>query len=128
MLSDFDIQAYLDRQESLSDKGRDFILKTYQSPSRMVGEHARKNVVSFPFSEKAGLTLSTESRGPEGGLFALSEYEDEVMLHLDQVEPITVMKTDKNGKIRPSTYTGDALIFREEYPEVVEAKTTEEID
>lgn len=112
MLKDFDLEGYLERQQGLTLKGRDFTQKTAESPSRMVGEYARKNVVGFPYSEKAGVTLSIESRGPEGGFFDLCEYEEDVILPLDQVEPITIMKTDKNRKLRPYSYTADALVFR----------------
>lgn len=128
MLKDFDLEGHLERQQGLTLKGRDFIQKTVESPSRMVGEHARKNIIGFPYSEKAGVTLSIESRGPEGGFFDLCEYEDDVILPLDQVEPITIMKTDKNRKLRPYSYTADALVFREDYFEVVEVKTTEDVD
>lgn len=128
MLKDFDPEEYLSRQAALTAKGIDFIQKTYTAPSRMVGERARRNVVSYPYSEKAGTTLSAESRGPESGFLVLCEYEDDVLLALDQVQPLTLMKTDKNGKLRPFTYTADVLVLRQDYPEVVEVKTTDEID
>lgn len=128
MLKNFDIDAYLLGQNSLPDKGYDFITKTADSPSRMVGVRARQNVISFPFSEKAGLTLSAESRGPEAGFLRLCEYQEDVILALDQVEPITIMATNKNGKIRPKSYTADALVFRDDFPEVVEVKGTDYID
>lgn len=128
MLSDFDIHACLDRQSALTERGRDLILKTCQAPSRMVGTHARKNIISFPYSEKVGVTLSTESRTAEGGFFKLCEYDPDVILFLDQVEPVTIQTTDRNGKRCTTSYTADFLVFRQSSLEVVEVKTADEVE
>src|SRR3990167_4574056 len=128
MLTKNDLFYYLARQSGLTEKGRDFVLKTFESPSRMVGRYARKNVVTFPFSERADMTLSAESRGPEAGFLTLTEYEEDVLLPLDQPEPVTLRSENKNGKITTSSYTVDFLILRRDYLEAVEVKTTNEIE
>lgn len=123
MLKDFEYLCFAHGSEGLSDLARDFIRTVRLSePSRMVGTHARSNVVSFLPSEKMQRSISTESRGPEKAFAILSEYDDRVIEYWDQPEPINIERTDKKGRRRKGTYTPDFLVLTEHGAELVEVK------
>ena len=97
-------------------------------PSRMVGTHAKRNIVSFYPSKKMGHTISTESRGPEKSFAIFCEYDDRVLEYWDQPEPIKVERYDKNGRKRAGSYTPDSLVLTKQGPKVIEVKPKKKLD
>ena len=91
-------------------------------PSRMVGTHAKTNVVSFVPSSKMGHTISTESKGPEGAFATFCRADPQCLEIWDQLEPVPIERYDKNGKLNKGSYTCDFLILTADGPFVVEVK------
>lgn len=123
MFDEEQLNGYLAGCKNLSLTAARYINDSWQNPSRMVGTHARENVVSFVPSRKLmGRTYSTESRSPERAFLTLCEFNDDVLVALDQPDPVQINKTIKNGSKRWSSYTPDALILTRSGPRVVEVK------
>lgn len=123
MLTDSELKHYFVIQHRVPEPARDYIRATRCSePSRMVGAHARKNSVSFVYSNKMTRTISTESRGPERYLALLLEHDDEVLEYWDQPPPLRLTRTDSNGNRRTFQYTPDFLVLSTSGPRLVEVK------
>lgn len=128
MFQDFEYLCFAHARNNLTDAARDYIRTVRSSePSRMVGTHAKSNVVSFLPSQKMQRTISTESRGPEKAFAILSEYDDRVIEYWDQPEPINIERSDKRGRRRKGSYTPDFLVLTNEGGELVEVKTMDAV-
>lgn len=128
MLTDFEYLCFAHEKKKLSDLARAYIqLVRTSEPSRMVGKHARSNVVSFLPSQKMQRTISTESRGPEKAFVVLSEFDDRVLEYWDQPEPINIERSDKNGRRRKASYTPDFLVLTENGVELIEVKSFDDV-
>ena len=122
MRTESDLHDYL-RDRNLSATAIEYIRQSWINPSRMIGVHARTNVVSFVPSRKLhGKTYSTESRSPERAFLTLCEFDDDVICALDQPDPIQIERTQKNGNRRRGSYTPDAVILTRNVARVVEVK------
>ena len=129
MLSKNEFERYCYHTHRLSLSAIEYI-KTVRNnpPSRMVGRHAKNNVISFVPSKKMKRTISTESRGPEKSFKTFVESDERYFEIWDQVEPVKVEKVDKRGVKRKGTYTADFLVLTNEGPRVVEVKAKSEIE
>lgn len=128
MLKDFEYLCFAHGDQNLSQSAREYISSVRRSePSRMVGTHARANVVSFLPSKKMQRTISTESRGPEKSFAILAEYDDRILEYYDQPEPISIVRTDKRGRSRKGSYTPDFLVLLKDGPQLVEVKTADAV-
>jgi transposase InsO family protein len=128
MFDDEQLDGYLARYDNLPETADRYVRASWEKPSRMVGTHAKDNLVSFVPSRKLrGGTYSTESRSPERAFLTLCEFNDEVLVALDQPDPVQIHKTIKNGSKRWSSYTPDALILTPGGPRVVEVKAAETV-
>lgn len=97
--------------------------------SRLIGTHARGNVVSWvPSPELNGVTFAAESYGPERSLRTLLQYSPEVSWYGDQPEPVDIVRTIKGGYKRRGSYTADAIAVTSQGIIVYEAKTSSKID
>ncbi len=129
MLSEIEILRYQSVTFSLPEAAKRYIQITRESePSRMVGTHARKNLVSWRVSSKTNRTISLESRGPETAFFLLSEYDSRVQEIWDQPEPVMVVRHDKNGRTIKAAYTPDFLLLTRDGPVIVEVKASKDAD
>lgn len=129
MLTDLEYLRFANVDAGLSSTAKQYIQMVRSSePSRMVGTHARSNVVSFLPSRKMGRSISTESRGPERAFVVLAEYEERIAEFWDQPEPIKVIRTDKRGRRRAGSYTPDFLVLGQGGAELVEVKTLSEVE
>lgn len=128
MFDDEQWNDYLARCDCLSLTANRYVRDSWEKPSRMVGTHAKENVVSFVPSRKLrGKTYSTESRSAERSFLTLCEFNDDVLVALDQPDPVQIYKTIKNSRKRWSSYTPDALILTRAGPRVVEVKTADKV-
>lgn len=129
MFSENEIYEYIYTKHTLSATAADYVLQSWRNPSRMVGTHAKNNVVSFvPIKKLKGSTYSTESRLPERGFLTLCEFDDDVLCPLDQPDPIQIQRTRKNGTKYWSGYTPDAVILTRKGPRVVEVKPEDVVE
>lgn len=130
MLTENDLLRYLSQHTSLPKAAKDYIISCFNNePSRMVGEHAKRNTVSWiPSAKLNGRVFSTESRGAEYAFHTLAQYDDNVLWYSDQPEPICVTRTIKNGSRRRGSYTPDAISLTKNGPFIIEVKTAEEVD
>ncbi len=129
MLSEIEILRYQNVTFSLTELAKQYIRDTRESePSRMVGRHARRNLVSWRVSSKTNRTISLESRGPETAFFLLSEHDDRVIEIWDQPEPVMIERHNKNGKRTKASYTPDFLLLTQEGPVIVEVKAAQDAD
>lgn len=130
MLTENDLLHYLSQQPSLPTAAKDYIINCFHNePSRMVGEHAKRNTVSWvPSAKLSGRVFSTESRGAEYAFHTLAQFDDDVLWYSDQPEPISVVRTIKNGALRRGSYTPDAISLTKIGPFVIEIKTAEEVE
>ena len=129
MLSEIEFERYVSYENKLSDKAISYIKMVRESePSRRVGIHTKSNLCSWIFSEKIERTVSIESRSAERAFFLLCEYDESVIEIWEQPEPVLIQKTYKNGSKRNSSYTPDFLILTNEGPQVIEVKTSDEIE
>lgn len=127
MLNDSELQSYY-KQHNVQDRAQRYIESIRNSdPSRMVGAHARTNVCTWYPSQKMGQTIQAESRTAEFGYVIEFEYDSDVLEYWDQLTPILVTRTIKNGVKRKGTYTPDFLILTTTGPVVIEVKTEKEI-
>ena len=128
MLTDQQFNEYVAAQ-NLSLSSMEYIQEVRSSQaSRMVGIRTINNVVSFVPSKKMGLTLSTESRGPERAFLLMSEYDERVLEIWDQPLPIQILRTDVNGRKIKRWYTPDFLVLTTDGPVIVEVKSEQSID
>jgi len=128
MLTENDFKKYASNTHTLSIAAIDYINATRSTePSRMVGTHAKTNVISSLISKKMGSTISVESRTAERAFFLLCEYDDRVIEIWDQPQPINIVRTLKSGVRRKGSYTPDFLILTKEGPTIIEVKTSEEL-
>lgn len=128
MFDDEQLNGYLAKYDNFSETAERYVRDSWEKPSRMVGAQAKENVVSFVPSRKLrGRTYSTESRSPERAFLTLCEFDDDVLVALDQPDPVQIYKTIKNGSKRWSSYTPDALILTQAGPRVVEVKTADTV-
>ena len=75
MFKEIEFRRYCTFEQQLSKEAINYIQMVRENPpSRMVGTHAKRNIVSFYPSQKMGHTISTESRGPEKSFAILCEY------------------------------------------------------
>lgn len=129
MLSEIEYQKYTKFQHRLSKSANEYIDRVRSNePSRMVGTHARKNLVSWFPSTVMDKTISLESRTAEYAFIVIGSYRGWFYEIWDQPEPEKIIKTNKNGVKRPGPYTGDFLVLTESGPQIVEVKTKSEID
>tara|TARA_R110001592_G_scaffold363263_1_gene682782 strand:- start:5245 stop:7626 length:2382 start_codon:yes stop_codon:yes gene_type:complete len=129
MLKKIEFRRYCTLEHQLSKAAVSYIEMVRENPpSRMVGTHARRNIVSFYPSKKMGHTISTESRGPEKSFAIFCEYDERVIEFWEQPEPIKVERYDKNGKSRAGSYTPDFLVLTSQGPRVIEVKPQKILD
>lgn len=130
MFTEKDLKQYFTTHNTLTQPAIDYINNCfYNPPSRMVGTHAKSNVVSWVPSKKLnGQVFSTESRGPEHAFHTLAQYDDKVLWYGDQPEPINIIRTNKNGIQRRGSYTPDAISLNKDGPFVIEIKHAKEVD
>tara|TARA_R110002051_G_C8769429_1_gene503402 strand:- start:24589 stop:27009 length:2421 start_codon:yes stop_codon:yes gene_type:complete len=129
MLNEIEMVRYQSVVFKLSDSAKIYIRNTRDfEASRMVGKHARANLVSWRVSTKTNRTISLESRGPETAFFLLSEYDSRVIEIWDQPEPVTIERHNKNRKVTRNAYTPDFLVLTQDGPLVVEVKHAKDFD
>lgn len=122
MLSDHEFQKYV-AEHNLSDAAVSYISQVRLSEaSRMAGVKAKRNICSWVVSEKMGRSISTESRTAEKGFVYLCEYDERVIEFWDQPEPVKINRTNKNGQMRPASYTPDFLLLTVDGPRLIEVK------
>ncbi|MDO6423056.1 integrase catalytic domain-containing protein [Saccharophagus degradans] len=130
MLTETEFYYYRDVEQNLSEAGKDYLTGCYMGDgARLVGTHARRNIVSWVPSEKLNdKTFSTESMGPERALNTLMQFKKHVLWYGDQPEPVDVIRTIKNSRKRRGTYIGDGIALSTFGPSVYEAKTKSKIE
>lgn len=129
MLSDSELQKYLNDKDTINESAESYIhLVRNNDPSRMVGTHAKNNVVGGVTSKKMRFSLSSESRGAEKSFILLSEYDDRVLEIWCQTQPVKICGTNKNGKKSCWSYTADFLVLMENAPVIIEVKTQKNVD
>ncbi|WP_396587716.1 TnsA endonuclease N-terminal domain-containing protein [Bermanella sp. R86510] len=120
------IENWLTRHDFNTEKlplpAQEYVLASKHVPSRMVGTHAFKNLVSFIPSRKMGMTISTESMSAERTFALLCEYDEDVRAYYDQPQPLMVRRINKNGHITKGSYTPDFIVETEKRTFVVEVK------
>lgn len=127
MLKESSLRAYYKRH-NVQPKAQEYIeLLRNSDPARMVGTHGLSNVCTWYQSCKMGHTIQAESRTGEFGYVIEFEYDLEVIEYWDQVTPIMVTRTIKNGTKRKGSYTSDFLVLTTSGPKVVEVKPEKEI-
>ncbi len=126
MLSDDEIETYFSKHK-LTQPAREYINLARQSPSRVVGRHARRNVTTAYVSKKLGLSIQTESRTAEKIYVLELEYSRSVLEYWDQPPPVTISRTFKNDSQRSGSYTPDFVILTTDGPSVIEVKTEEQL-
>lgn len=122
MMTEYELENYLEKHK-VSEAGRDYVRLTRDSdPSRLVGEYAISNVCTgFP-STKMGWTIQAESSTGELAYVIECEYDTKVIEIWDQIPPVSVNRTYKNGSVRAGSYTADYLVLTEDGPLIVEIK------
>ena len=106
----------------------EYIMQVRSSePSRMVGAHAKNNVVGFYFSEKMGCTISLESASAEGVSARIKEEGATTFEYWDQPSPISIQITNRKGVRQRISYTPDFLVLAEHGPYIEEAKDSKTI-
>ncbi len=126
MLSITELEEYF-AVHKLPEAAREYVRFTRESPSRLVGEQARSNVCTWFMSRKTNQSIQTESRTGEYALALELEYAADVLEFWDQPPPLSVIRTYKNGRKMPGSYTPDLLAMRHAGPEVLEVKAEQEI-
>ncbi|WP_169726058.1 DDE-type integrase/transposase/recombinase [Aestuariibacter salexigens] len=126
MLNEYEFYEYCNVTHKLSKEAIQYINYIRNNPpSRMVGVNATSNVISHVPSKKMRHTISTESRGPEWCFKLFNENDDRCLEIWDQIEPIDVYRTGKNGQKRRGSYTADFLVLTTRGPRVIEVKPHE---
>lgn len=129
MLSEIELLRYQNFTFDLHPRAKQYIQATRTSaPSRMVGTHAKSNLVSWRISAKTRLSVSLESRSAETAFFILSEYDDNVLELWEQPEPIKIRRHDRNGRQRAYSYTPDFLLLTKTGPCLIEVKTESSVE
>ncbi len=95
---------------TLAITAQEYVVASKHAPSRPVGANAYTNLCSFIPSKKMEMTISTESFSAERSFAFLCEYDESVYEYYDQPQPVMIKKTNKNGKLRNTSYTPDFLI------------------
>ncbi len=128
MLTENELEEYFEKHR-VSERAREYICLTRDSePSRLIGTQAKSNVCTWFVSNKMGHTIQAESRTAELGYVLEFEYADDIFEYWDQLPPLSVTRTYKNGTRRRGPYTADFLVLGKDGPKVVEVKTQQEID
>jgi len=116
------------RRVGLVGYAREYVLECINNgPSRKVGQFAKNNVVGNYSSVSQGCSIQFESHGAELPFLLRWDYDDEIVGFLDQPPSVEILKTNKNGRKIPVTYTPDFLVFRETEIRVVEVKRGSEL-
>ncbi len=128
MLNSYRFQQYVTSEHQLSAAAIEYITETRTSPpSRLVGVHARTNIVAAEVSTKMGFTVTSESHA-ERSIITQFELNPDVLEFWDQPPCIDVLKVNKRGSRRRNRYTPDFLVLLTSGPVVQEVKTLEEVE
>lgn len=128
MLENLRYQQYLTSEHKLSTPAIEYLNQTRSSePARVVGIHARTNIVAAEVSMKMGCTITSESH-VERSIATQFELDPNVFEYWEQPPAIEIFKTDKRGRRRRRFYTADFLVLSSNGPVVIEVKTLEEAE
>lgn len=127
MITDAELEEYFNKH-GLSARARDYIRRTTQHPSRLVGTSAQSNVVSGYPSSKIGSSIQTESRTAEHPRVLELEFSKGTLAFFDQTPLVNVVRTSKKGNKTIKPYTGDLLVLDHDGPWVEELKKPDEAE
>ena len=96
-------------------------------PSRLAGEFADGNVAGNYSSPSQGFSVQSECHGAELAFILRWEYDEEIVLYVDQPPPIQITTSDKNGRRIRTWYTPDFLVISRNGVFIVEVKRGKEL-
>jgi len=127
VFNELELEHYFE-QYKLCEAARRYIRNTRTSPPfRAVQSNGKKNVCTAYASIKMGRTINTESRTGEYAIACEIELDEDAIEYWEQPEPVTLVRTDVDGKQRTVTYFPDLLVLRKSGPVVVQVKLAGEL-